>query len=203
MASGTGLEKYFRQFLPPRDELLQRLEGQAQEESIPIVGPLVGELLFILATVMQAGRILELGTAIGYSTIHLARGLAPGGRVVTLEQDPVMADRARENLEQAGLSERVRIMEGPALELLGNLDGPFDLAFLDIDKSGYAPALTHLGGLLRPGGLLVTDNVAFPEAFAFNQALQDDPHFRAVNLYSFLPGHAPERDGLSLAVRVP
>jgi predicted O-methyltransferase YrrM len=202
MANGTGLEKYFRQYLPVRDELLLGLEGEAAQESIPIVGPLVGELLFILATVMKAGRILELGTAIGYSTIHLARGLAPGGRVVTLEQNPDLADRARVNLEKAGLSERVRIMEGVALELLGSLDGPFDLAFLDIDKGGYAPALTELGRLLRPGGLLVTDNVAFPDARPFNQALHDDPLFRAVNLYAFLPGHAPERDGLSLAVRV-
>ena len=202
MASGTDREEYFRQFTPARDELLLRLEDEAARESIPIVGPVVGELLFILATVMKAGRVLELGTAIGYSTICLARGLAPGGRVVSLEQDPGMAERARINLEAARVSDRVRIKEGPALELLAGLDGPFDLAFMDIDKDGYAPALPDLGRLLRPGGLLVTDNVAFSGAFPFNQALHDDPLFRAVNLYSFLPGHAPEKDGLSLAVRV-
>ena len=96
--------------MPPRGELLQRLEAEAAREHIPIVGPVVGELLFILARVMGARRILELGTATGYSAIYLAQAVASeSGRVITLEYNPDMARHARENIASAGLSERVEV----------------------------------------------------------------------------------------------
>ena len=104
------LESYFRNFVPRRDPLLLELEGEAQAEGIPIVGPVVGELLFILARVTAAANILELGAATGYSAIHLARGCEPaGGRVLTLEWDEAMAARARGNLAGAGVSQRVEV----------------------------------------------------------------------------------------------
>jgi predicted O-methyltransferase YrrM len=202
-AMTADLETYFREFVPPRDKLLLTLEAEAWQENIPIVGPVVGELLFILARAIQARQILELGTATGYSTIYLARGCeSHHGKVVTLESDPGMAARARANFAQAGLGGRVEVREGEALVLMNKMTGPFDLIFLDIDKEGYLPALTHCQRLLRVGGLLVADNVGFAGAQDFNREIYRRPEWRVVPLLCFLPAHSPERDGLSLAVMV-
>jgi caffeoyl-CoA O-methyltransferase len=197
------LEKYFRGFLPPRAELLLRLEAEAEQERIPIVGPVVGELLFILARAMQARRILELGTATGYSTIYLAQAVVPeSGQVLTLELDPAMAQRAERNISTAGLSHRVEVKIGPAQALMADLSGPFDLIFMDIDKEGYLPALAGCHQLLRLGGLLIVDNTGFQGAADFNRALANDRHWRSVNLLTSLPRHSPEKDGLALAIKI-
>lgn len=199
----SDLEGYFRGFVPSGDDLLRELEREAEQERIPIVGPVVGELLFILARATGAGRILELGTATGYSAIYLGRGCEPaGGRVLTLEQDENLAARARANFARAGLGERVELRVGEALTLMAALAGPFDLIFLDIDKESYLPALDHCQRLLKVGGLLVADNVGFAGAAAFNQEIFRRREFRTVHLLGFLPNHSPEHDGLSLAVRV-
>jgi len=199
----ADLETHFREFIPPRDELLLTLEEEARQEKIPIVGPLVGELLFILARAMQARQVLELGAATGYSAIYLARGCEPqNGKVITLESDARMAARARTNCARAGLEERVEVREGEALVLMEAMAGPFDLIFLDIDKEGYLPALTHCQRLLRVGGLLVTDNVGFAGAQDFNREIFRRPEWRVVPLLCFLPAHSPERDGLSLALKM-
>jgi predicted O-methyltransferase YrrM len=196
-------ETYFRQFVPARDALLRELEKEAQREEIPIVGPMVGELLYILARAMQAGRILELGTATGYSTIYFANACsAPGGRVITLEIDQDMADRARVNMKKAGLDHLVEIRVGDALEEIAALQGPFDLIFLDIEKVDYIRTLPHCLRLLRKGGLLVADNIGFNDADEFNHAIANHPQWRAVHLLSFLPLHSPEKDGLCLALRI-
>jgi predicted O-methyltransferase YrrM len=196
-------EAYFRQFIPPRDELLLELEAEANREDIPIVGPVAGELLYILARTMRAGRILELGTATGYSTIYLARACeAHRGKVVTLDMDQDIARRALENLIRAGLDEHVEIRVGNALDVMTALPGLFDLIFLDIDKADYVRALPHCARLLRPGGLLVADNTGFEDADDFNQAVLKDPEWQAVNLWTLLPLHSPEQDGLCLALRV-
>ena len=199
----ADLEAHFREFLPPRDELLLRLEEEARREGIPIVGPLVGELLFILAHATQAQRLLELGAATGYSAIYLARGAEPqNGRVVTLESDPQMAARAQANCAAAGLGNRVEVRQGDALALMEGMAGPFDFIFLDIDKESYLPALDRSHRLLRLGGLLVADNVGFAGAQDFNREIFRRPEWRVAPLLYFLPAHSPERDGLSLAVKV-
>ncbi len=197
------LEGHFREFIPPRDELLRTLEEEAQRENIPIIGPLVGELLFILARATQARRVLELGTATGYSAIYLARGCEPqNGKVITLEVDANMAARARNNCARAGVEDRVEVREGEALLLMEGLAGPFDLVFLDIDKESYLAALHRCQRLLRVGGLLVADNVGFTGAQDFNREIFRRPEWRVAPLLCFLPAHSPERDGLSLAVKV-
>ena len=197
------LEDYFRGFIPARDDLLLRLEEEARREGIPIVGPVVGELLFILARATGAARILELGTATGYSTIYLGRACQPqGGRVVTLELNPAMAARARANIAQAGLDRTIEVREGEALKLLDQMAGPVDFIFMDIDKESYLPALPFCHRLLKLGGLLVTDNVAFKGAADFNRKIFDSKQWRTVHLLGWLPQHSPEKDGLSLALRV-
>jgi caffeoyl-CoA O-methyltransferase len=196
-------EHYFREFLPQRDQLLHDLEHEAHIEGIPIVGPVVGELLFILARVTGAVNLLELGTATGYSAIYLARGCEPvGGRVLTLELDKAMAARAQGNLEEAELSQRVEVRQGDALQLMTAMEGPFDFIFMDLDKESYLPALPHCRRLLKLGGLLVTDNVGFTGASPFNHEIFASLDWRTVHLLSFLPCHSPEHDGLSLAVRM-
>jgi caffeoyl-CoA O-methyltransferase len=203
MAMILDLEDYFRGLVPHRGELLQRLEAEAAREHIPIVGPVVGELLFILARVMGARRILELGTATGYSAIYLAQAVAPDlGTVITLENNSDMARRAQKNIASSGLSERVDVQIGDARTRMAALEGYFDLIFMDIDKEGYLPALADCHRLLRPAGLLVVDNTGFQGAADFNQALLADQRWRSVNLLAFLPEHSPEKDGLALAVKL-
>jgi predicted O-methyltransferase YrrM len=199
----TDPEGYFRNFIPPRDELLLELERQAQEENVPIVGPVVGELLYILARSTNSQTILELGTAAGYSAIFLAWGLSgPDGKLITLERDKAMATRAKENISRAGLADRVEVRVGEVIPILETLKGPYDLIFMDIDKEDYAGTLPACHRLLRLGGLLVVDNVAFQGAREFNQMIFNDSKWRSVLLYSFLPQHSPEQDGLTLAVRI-
>lgn len=195
--------RYFQGLIPRRDAVLQSLEEEARQEQIPIVGPVVGQLLGHLAAFAGAKRILELGTATGYSAIYLARGSAPDGRVVTLEKDSGMAERARANLAQAGLGARVTVVAGDALDTLASMTETFDLIFLDIEKADYVRALSDCHRLLRPNGLLVADNTAFAEADSFNRAVAEDRRFQAVNLYAFLPLHAPEDDAVSLVLRLP
>lgn len=196
------LEGYFRDLAPASDALLLELEEEAKRESMPIVGPVVGELLFVLARATGAKNILELGTASGYSAIFLGRACAGiKGRVITLEIDEAMAHRARGNFARAGLTEVVEVRVGEALKLMAQMSETFDLSFLDIDKESYLPALTLCRRLLRPGGLLVADNVGFAGAADFNREILQNPAWRAVHLLSFLPRHSPEHDGLALAVK--
>ena len=196
-------EAYFKKFVHPRNELLAALETEAEREEIPIVGPLVGELLSILARVTRATSILELGTATGYSAIYLARECeTSNGRVVTLEKNPDMAAMANVNIHKAGLDDHVEIRVGDALEEIKKMQTLFDLIFMDIENKYYIRALPDCHRLLKAGGLLVADNVAFKDADDFNHAIFDHPGWRSVNLFSFLPLHSPEHDGLCLAVRL-
>lgn len=198
-------EDYFTQLMPARDALLKSLEAEAEAEAIPIVGPVVGGLLFVLARAMQANHILELGTATGYSAIYLGRACLPkGGRVLSLEYDTAMAERARRNLAQADLSAIVTVRDGDALDLLSHpqdMGGPYDLVFMDIEKIDYHRALEPLERLVRPSGLLIADNTAFKDADAFNQALQASSSWHSVQLFSYLPLHSGLYDGLCFAVR--
>ena len=193
---------YFTQFVPERSTLLKELEQEAQRDAIPIVGPVVGELLYILARISGAERILELGTATGYSTIFLASACDNiGGMVITLEQDTAMAEKALKNFQAAGLQKRIELRVCDALQDLAHLNTVFDLIFLDIEKQDYQLALPHFRNCLRKGGLLVADNVGFKDADGFNRAIADMPDWRSVSLFSYLPAHSPEYDGLCLAIR--
>jgi caffeoyl-CoA O-methyltransferase len=199
----SELQDYFRQFVPMRDELLVDLEREAEEEGIPIVGPVVGKFLYILARLSEAARILELGTATGYSALHLARACKEvGGRLLTLEQDPKMAARAQANFRRAGLEHLIEIRVGEAVDLMASMADSFDLIFLDIDKGRYTDVLPHCERLLRPGGLLVADNISFERADRFNREIFASSRWEKVYLLAFLPGHSPENDGLSLALRI-
>jgi predicted O-methyltransferase YrrM len=118
-----------------------------------------GKFLCLLAGATGARHILEIGTLGGFSTIWLARGAGPDGRVVTLEYDPKHAEVARANFARAGIADRIQVLVGAALETLPTLRGPFDLVFIDADKENNVGYLDWAVRLTRPGSVIVVDNV--------------------------------------------
>jgi predicted O-methyltransferase YrrM len=199
------------QRLPHPELAVVAAEGRA--EGLPIVEGSSGAALHVLARTMGARRVLEIGTAIGYSTLWLATALPPDGTVITMERDPARGARAREHLAAAGVGDRVTVMIGDASRYLHKVAGPFDLIFQDGDKTQYEPMLDRLVELLRPGGALVTDNVLWsgevvpglvdpprrtPEDTAairaYNERLSRDPRL----VTAFLP----VGDGLAVAVKL-
>jgi predicted O-methyltransferase YrrM len=157
----ADVDNYLADLLVGRDDALDRALTDSDAAGLPsiAVAPNQGKLLHILARAIQARDILEIGTLGGYSTIWLARALAPGGRLVTLEADPKHAEVARANLGRAGLAGSVEIRIGPALATLPSLAGPFDLVFIDADKENNPEYFGWAVRLTRPGGLIVVDNV--------------------------------------------
>jgi predicted O-methyltransferase YrrM len=145
------------------------------------VTPLQGRLLELLARLVDARTILELGTLGGYSTIWLARALGPGGRVTTLEVEPKHAEVARENLARAGLAEVAEVRVGAALDTLPQLDGPFDFVFIDADKVNTPEYFAWAVRLSRPGSVIVVDNVVRQGALA--DATSDDVAVRAMRRF--------------------
>jgi predicted O-methyltransferase YrrM len=154
-----AVERYLGTLNHLGDSILAEVARVGQTAQLPLVDAEVGALLRVLASSVGAHRMLEIGTAIGYSTIWLAGALPPDGMLVTFERDADRARLAREHVARAGLAERVSVVVGDAERLLAKVSGPFDLIFQDGDKALYSPLLDRLVALLRPGGLLVTDNV--------------------------------------------
>jgi predicted O-methyltransferase YrrM len=156
------------------------MEELAARDGVPIVEWETGRLLATLVTGLAPRRVVEVGTAIGYSTLHMARALGGEGRIVTLERDPVRIAQARGYWERAGVGERIELVEGDALTSLARLDGPFDLVFLDASKTEVEPYLELLEGKLADRCLLVVDN-RLMSGFA---ALRDrqDTHWSAESL---------------------
>lgn len=201
-------EGYLDRLLPPRDPLLREMEEQAAREDIPISDPEVGRLLSILARSLGARRILEIGAAIGYGAVLLARG-APESRVQSVDVDPERLAVARRYLERAGLADRVELIEGKALEVIQRLDGPFDLVYVDAVKTEYRRYLDLVLPKVRVGGLIVCDNLLWGGAVAapgeekdadadalraFNGYLMMHPQLQAVVL--------PLGDGVGLATKI-
>ena len=202
-------EAYLERLMPPGDPLLREIEEHARGEKVPISDPEVGRLLAILARSLDARRILEIGTAIGYGALCLARGAA-AARVVTLEIDPQRIERARGYLERGGVADRVEIVQGAALDLIPRLEGPFDLAFVDAVKQEYRRYLDLLLPKLRVGGLIVVDNLLWAGHVAAPPEDEDDEvadSLRAFNGYLMMHPqlHAvvlPVGDGLGVATKV-
>lgn len=140
-------------------ERLALIDREGRGEGLPLVYPDTGALLHTLALGCGARRILEIGTCIGYSTLWMATALPADGTLMTMEYDAARAARAREHFAAAGYGGRVSVIVGDATRFLHKIAGPFDLIFQDSDKKLYEPMLDRLIELLRPGGLLVADNI--------------------------------------------
>src|SRR4051812_18934118 len=154
-----AVERYLSSLNRQGDAVLRDIATAGEKRDLPLVDAEVGALLRVLATAAGATRILEIGTAIGYSGIWLAGALPVGGTLFTMEFDEDRARQARENFARAGVADRVTVIIGDAQRMLAKVSGPFDLIFQDGDKKQYGPMLDRLVDLLRPGGLLITDNV--------------------------------------------
>ncbi|MDW7672620.1 MAG: O-methyltransferase [Bacillota bacterium] len=145
----------------PRTGILARLEHDALEQEIPIITPEVASLMEILIQTAQCRQLLEVGTATGYSALLFCMAAGPESRVITIEREPHLIDTARRNIDEAGLSGQIKVMPGDALEVLPCLTEPVDLIFLDGAKGHYTEMLDHCLALLKPGGLLVSDNILY------------------------------------------
>lgn len=199
--------RYIDRLAPTGGTELERLEDLGHREGVPIVGHAEGAFLHILARSVRPTRILELGTAIGYSGTWLARALEPEGELVTIEANPETVDRARKHFQRMGVSRQVRVLAGSAEDLVERLSGPFDVIFNDIDKIGYPAVLEPCIRRLRVGGLLLTDNVLRHGDVARNRR---DASTKAIRDYNerlardsrMMAVIVPLRDGVSVALKV-
>lgn len=203
-------------FIKP-DEALTAAELSHQQENIPLinVSPNLGKLLNLFAKLTNAKRILEVGTLAGYSTIWMAKALPEDGKLISLEIDPRHAEVARKNIERAGLSSKVEIRVGKAIDLLPRLvkenEDPFDMIFIDADKPPYTEYFEWSLKLSRPGTLIIADNVIrdgkvldpnhddpmVKGAQRFNKALAANQHVSATILQTI---GVKEYDGMAIAI---
>jgi caffeoyl-CoA O-methyltransferase len=203
----AAVAKYMLDLLPERDPVLREMEEQARRRDIPIVGPAVARVLYQYARLIQAKKVFELGSAIGYSTLWWARAVGEDGEVFYTDGDKRNAAEARGYFQRAGVEGRIRIQTGDALELLSEQKQEFDIIFNDVDKEDYPRVLHLVGNRLRKGGLFITDNVLWsgrvtatkPENEStraiqeFNQRLYAMPEFFSTII--------PLRDGVAVALK--
>jgi predicted O-methyltransferase YrrM len=182
------------------------MEAEAAKNKIPIIGPAVARVLYQLAIISGAKKVFEMGSAIGYSTIWLARAVGKGGRVVYTDGDKKNADKARRYFERAGVSDRITIHTGDALELLSEEKEPYDIIFNDVDKTDYPRVFRMALPHLRSGGLFITDNVLWSGRVA---KPNPDEHTKAILEHNKLIYESPDvfttilplRDGVSVCVK--
>src|SRR5216117_240308 len=199
-----SVEDYIYRNLPRRDAVLTDMERLAGKQDIPIVGPAVGRLLYQLALFVNANRIFEMGSAIGYSTIWWARALQRGGTVYYTDASSANAAEAEKYFEKAGVRDRVEILVGNSLDLIDQVEGDFDIVFNDVDKHYYPEVHRKVAGRVRVGGLFVTDNTLWSGKVA--DLTLSDPDTEGVResnkmLYSddrYYPVIIPLRDGVAV-----
>lgn len=205
------VEQYLKSLIAPRDRVMMEMEARARREDIPIVGPVVGRLFYQLALIARAKRVMELGSAIGYSTMWWARAVGRGGKVWYTDSDPANARDARRYLKRGGVAERVEILVGDALECMQRVRGKFDIVFCDIDKPGYPEAYEAAMRRLERGGLLVCDNTLWKGRVTLAAARAErDPSTAAVQRFNRMAYASdqrafatviPLRDGVTVVVK--
>jgi predicted O-methyltransferase YrrM len=202
-------EKYLNGLLPARDRVLREMERYATRHGVPIIGPACGRLLYQLARLARARRVFELGSAIGYSVLWLARAVGPQGTVYYTDSDPANAERAKAYLRRAGVLGRVRLLTGDALRLLEATPGHFDLIFNDVDKTQYPAVFGIARSRLRVGGLLISDNVLRQGRVA-RPAARAETETRIMQKFNRMTYRAPDffttivplRDGFGISMKI-
>jgi len=202
-----SVDDYLYSMVPKREPVLAEMEDYATQHDVPIVGPAVARVLQQLALMINARSVFELGSAIGYSTIWWAQAVGETGRVIYTDGDRRNAQRARGYFDRAGVTGRITIHTGDALEFLSEQKQEFDIIFNDVDKEDYPRVLRLVPPRLHKGGLFITDNVLWSGRVAdknpsdartkaildFNRKLYDSAEFYTTIL--------PIRDGLAVAVK--
>lgn len=201
------VEAYMYGLLPQRDQVLSEIEMLAASHRIPIIGPAVGRILFLLAKLINAKHVFEMGSAVGYSTIWLARGTGESGVVYYTDTDEENAKRAAVYFKKAKVSDQVRLLIGDALHLIDTVEGDFDLIFNDVGKDRYPEVFAKAYPRLRPGGLLVSDNVLWYGRVAGGNRDTATQAVREFNrlLYStdgLFTTILPIRDGISVSLKL-
>ncbi len=207
------VERYLSSLNRLTDPVLDEIARGGRERDLPLIDAEVGALLLVLASGIGTTKALEIGTAVGYSSIWIAKALPPGGMLFTMEVDATRAIEARQNIARAGLADRITVMVGDAARLVAKVAGPFDFIFQDGDKRLYEPLLDRLVDLLRPGGLLVTDNVLWYGEVVpgFTSEPRQDPLLTAaIAAYNrrlasdtrLLTSVVPLRDGVAVSVKL-
>jgi len=201
--------EYLNDLVPPRPDVLEEMEEAARRESFPIIGPAAGHLCYLVARMIDARSIFELGSGFGYSTAWFAQAVREngGGVVHHTVWDEALSAQARTHLTRLGMDDLVRFHVGEAVDTLERNDGPFDLIFNDIDKEGYPASLPVIGKKLRPGGVLIIDNMLWSGRI-FDEA-DDSPATAGVRAFTDTIRHdsdwvvslVPIRDGLIVARR--
>ena len=200
------VEDYLYETLPPRDEVLTEMEADATKNDYAIVGPVVARVLYQLAVISGAKKIFEMGSAIGYSTIWWARAVGEGGRVIYTDGDPKRAEKARRYFDRAGVTKRIKVRVGDALEFLSEEKEQYDIIFNDVDKIDYPRVFRLALPRLKSGGLFITDNVLWsgklrkpnPDAptkaiLEFNKLIFESPDLFTTIL--------PIRDGVAVCIK--
>ena len=201
------VEKYLYDLLPQSEPaVLREMEAQAKQRNIPIVGPAVARLLYLLAQASGARRIFEAGSAIGYSTIWWALAMGEGGRVIYTDGDPKNADEAKGYFQKAGVADRIDVRVGDALEILSEeKPASFDIIFNDVDKEDYPRVFKLAVPRLKSGGLFITDNVLWSGRVA--DSTNSEPTTKAIREFNQLlygskelfASIIPLRDGVAVA----
>ena len=199
--------EYLDRLLPQTDRLLTEMEAYAAKHRVPIADREVAAFIEITARSSGAKKALEIGMAIGYSVVHLARGMGEGSLVVTIEPNEEMINAASGYLQRAGLADRARIERGKALDVLPRLDEPFDLLFIDAVKEEYKQYLDLGLKRLRSGGVVIVDNLLWGGKVAGHDAEASTVALREFNVY--FVNHPqlrsvvlPVGDGLGYAVKM-
>lgn len=207
LTTAGPVDDYLYSMLPKRDEVLAEMEQYASKHDIPIVGPAVARVLQQLALMINAKTVFELGSAIGYSTIWWAQAVGEKGQVIYTDGDAKNANRARGYFDRAGISSRITLHTGDALEVLSEQKQQYDIIFNDVDKEDYPRVLRLVSPRLRKGGLFITDNVLWSGRVA--QKNPTEPQTKAILEFNRLLYGSPDffttilplRDGLAVALK--
>lgn len=201
------VHSYLEELTPERPVVLREMEQYASEQKFPIVGPLVGRLLYQTALMTKARRVLELGSGFGYSAFWFSLAVGGKGHIFMTDRDKKNKTRAFDYFKRAGLVSQFVFKVGDALNLAKRMDGPFDIILNDIDKENYPQTLDLAAARLRKGGLFITDNIIWSGKVCDKKR---DRTTRAIvdfteNLYRdsrFFTTVMPIRDGVSISVRL-
>lgn len=204
------VETYLEDLVPPRPQEMQAMEARARESGFPIIGPVIGYLCYQIGSMIGARRVFELGSGYGYSTAWFAKAVAEngGGEVHHAVWDRKLSQQARSHLDALGYADILHYHVGEAVSTLREMPGQFDLVFNDIDKAAYPESLAVISAKLRPGGVLIVDNMFWygrifdlddrsPSTEGVRELtrlLQDDPGWITMVL--------PLRDGLLVAYKI-
>ncbi len=201
------VHRYLAAITPERPIVLCEMERYAKENGFPIIGPLVGRLLYQLALSIKAKRVLELGSGYGYSAVWFAMAMGKSGKIICTDTDRANRTMAIEYIARSGVKSHIDFRVGDAIKVASGLRGPFDIILNDIDKKDYPRTIELAAKRLRKGGLFITDNLIWSGRVAdkkpdlttrriieFTSMLYQDKRFFTTVL--------PIRDGVGLAIRL-